>query len=127
MTSQSPSQAEGIADDSPIKDIIDSLCGLQINDAPSVASCHVASETTVLESSDAAISTGYGKIVEFLLQHGYLAATANSSLFIKSRNRQLSIVLIYVDNLIITRDDLKEVDWTRKNLSVRFQMKELGV
>ncbi|XP_058075661.1 uncharacterized mitochondrial protein AtMg00810-like [Magnolia sinica] len=33
---------------------------------------------------------------------------------------------MYVDNLIITGDDDGEIERTRENMSVRFQMKELG-
>ena len=36
------------------------------------------------------------------------------------------VVLVYVDDIIITGDDADEVQRTRANLSVRFQMKELG-
>lgn len=35
-------------------------------------------------------------------------------------------MLIYVDDLIITGDNVEEMSRTRKNLMVRFQMKELG-
>ena len=68
----------------------------------------------------------YGKIVEFLIHSGYGVAPANSSLFVKAREGKLAIILIYVDDLIITRDDVNEIRQTKKNLSVRFQMKELG-
>ena len=68
----------------------------------------------------------YGKIAEFLLQSGYSVAPADSSLLVKPRDEKLAIVLIYVDDLIITRDDDWEMQQTKANLSVRFQMKELG-
>ena len=35
-------------------------------------------------------------------------------------------MLVYVDDLIITGDDEREIYQTRENLSVRFQMKEIG-
>lgn len=35
-------------------------------------------------------------------------------------------VLVYADDLIITRDDENEVQRTKRNLSVKFQMKEFG-
>ena len=38
----------------------------------------------------------------------------------------MAIVLVYVDDLIITGDDEWEIQQTKANLSVRFQMKELG-
>ncbi|KAI3500109.1 hypothetical protein L1887_35925 [Cichorium endivia] len=68
----------------------------------------------------------YGKIAEFLTRSGYSVAHADSSLFIKEKEGKLAVVLVYVDDLIITGDDEKEIRLTRENLSVRFQMKELG-
>ena len=44
----------------------------------------------------------------------------------KSKDGRLAIVLVYVDDLIITGDYSEEIQMTRENLSVRFQMKELG-
>ena len=35
-------------------------------------------------------------------------------------------MLVYVDDLIITGDNIEEIRQTRENLSIRFQMKELG-
>ena len=44
----------------------------------------------------------------------------------KECNGKLAIVLVYVDDLIITGDDKEVVCQIRSNLSLRFQMKELG-
>ena len=68
----------------------------------------------------------YGKIAEFLVQSGYTPATADSSLFVKNNGDKIATVLVYVDDLIITGDLVEEISQTRENLSVRFQMKELG-
>ena len=68
----------------------------------------------------------YGKIVEFLTQSGYSVAYVDSSLFVKAREGKLAIVLVYVDDLIVTGDDEREIHRTKENLSVRFQIKELG-
>ena len=51
----------------------------------------------------------YGKIAEFLTRSGYSVAHADSSLFTKERKGKLAIVLVYVDDLIITRDDIREI------------------
>ncbi|KAE8673443.1 Detected protein of unknown function [Hibiscus syriacus] len=67
----------------------------------------------------------YGKIAEFLTKSGYSVTPANSSLFIKANEGKLAIVLVYVDDLIITGNDEAEIRQTKENLSVRFQMKEL--
>ncbi|KAE8681852.1 hypothetical protein F3Y22_tig00111303pilonHSYRG00095 [Hibiscus syriacus] len=68
----------------------------------------------------------YGKIAEFLTKSGYSVTPADSSLFVKANEGKLAIVLVYVDDLIITGDDEAEILQTKDNLSVRFQMKELG-
>ncbi|KAE8724613.1 tir-nbs resistance protein [Hibiscus syriacus] len=68
----------------------------------------------------------YGKIAEFLTKSGYSVTPADSSLFVKANEGKLAIVLVYVDDLIITGDDEAEIFQTKENLSVRFQMKELG-
>ncbi|KAK9185737.1 hypothetical protein WN943_026096 [Citrus x changshan-huyou] len=68
----------------------------------------------------------YGKIAEFLTQSGYSVTSADSSLFVKANGERIAIVLVYVDDLIITGDDVEEIFRTKENLSVRFQMKELG-
>ncbi|KAL5769820.1 hypothetical protein ACOSP7_013974 [Xanthoceras sorbifolium] len=68
----------------------------------------------------------YGKIAEFLTRSGYLVTSADSSLFAKAKGGKIAIVLVYVDDLIITGDDVEEICRTKENLSVRFQMKELG-
>ncbi|KAE8708930.1 hypothetical protein F3Y22_tig00110332pilonHSYRG00561 [Hibiscus syriacus] len=68
----------------------------------------------------------YGKIAEFLTKSGYSVTPADSSLFVKDNEGKLAIVLVYVDDLIITGDDEAEILQTKENLSVRFQMKELG-
>ncbi|KAF7834575.1 Retrovirus-related Pol polyprotein from transposon RE1 [Senna tora] len=53
-------------------------------------------------------------------------APADSSLFVKIVGKKLAIVLVYVDDLILTGDCEEESLQTKENLSVRFQMKELG-
>jgi len=70
--------------------------------------------------------TWYGKIAEFLTYSGYSMTSADCSVFVKSVNTKLAIVLVYVDDLIITGDYEEEILLIKQNLSVRFQMKELG-
>ena len=68
----------------------------------------------------------YGKIGEFLLQSGFKVAPSDSSLFVKEKKNRLVIVLVYVDDLIITGDFSEEIQRTRENISVRFKMKKIG-
>ncbi|GJY60113.1 PLAC8 family protein [Tanacetum coccineum] len=51
----------------------------------------------------------YGKIAEFLIFSGYSVTSADSSLFVKSIKGKLVVVLVYVDDLIITGDCEEEI------------------
>lgn len=68
----------------------------------------------------------YGKIFEFLTVSGYSIAPADSSLFVKDQNGKTYVVLVYVDDLIVTGDDLEEMKRIQADLGTRFQMKDLG-
>jgi hypothetical protein len=68
----------------------------------------------------------YGKIGEFLIQNDFEVAPSDSSLFVNFKEGRIAIVLVYVDDLIITGDNFEEIQRIRKNLSIRFQMEELG-
>ena len=60
------------------------------------------------------------------MHSSFKVAPSDSSLFVKTKDGRLPIVLVYVDDLIITRNYSGEIQKTRENLSDRFQMKELG-
>lgn len=50
----------------------------------------------------------------------------NSSLLVKVNEGKIAIVLVYVDDLIITGDCEEGILQRKENLSICFQMKELG-
>lgn len=68
----------------------------------------------------------YGKIAEYLQFCGYLASDSDSSLFVKKQGTLHMIVLLYVDDMIITGNNEQEVAKLRAELSIRFEMKDLG-
>ena len=96
--------------------------GFQSEDHPE----HVCKLRKALYGLRQAPRAWYGKIAEFLTHSGYSVTSADSSLFVKAKGGRTAIVLVYVDDLIITGDCEEENLQTKKNLSVRFQMKELG-
>lgn len=51
---------------------------------------------------------------------------SDSSLFIKLESNAYLLILLYVDDMIITGDNELEISNLRKDLSVRFEMKNLG-
>lgn len=52
--------------------------------------------------------------------------TANAGLFARETGKEVPIVLVYVDNLIITGDSIEVVSQVKENLYTRFHMKDLG-
>ena len=52
--------------------------------------------------------------------------SADCSLFVRAREGKLVIILVYVDDLIIIRDDEAEIQQIQATLSICFQMKALG-
>ena len=51
----------------------------------------------------------YEKIDEFLVQSGFKVAPSDSTLFVKEKESRLVIILVYVDDLIITGDFSEEI------------------
>lgn len=51
---------------------------------------------------------------------------ADASMFIKTSGDKVVVVVVYVDDLIITGDDLDGINQVKQNLSIRFHMKDLG-
>ncbi|CAM8900101.1 unnamed protein product [Rhodiola kirilowii] len=68
----------------------------------------------------------FGKIAEFLQFCGYHSTDADSSLFVKKNGDVHMVVLLYVDDMIVTGSREDEIAWLRGELSTRFDMKNLG-
>ncbi|KAI3789909.1 hypothetical protein L2E82_02715 [Cichorium intybus] len=68
----------------------------------------------------------FGKIAEFLEHNGYSITTADASLFVKAIGDKVAVVLVYVDDLIITGDLDEVIAQLKENLCTRFHMKDLG-
>ncbi|KAL9255783.1 Retrovirus-related Pol polyprotein from transposon RE1-like protein [Drosera capensis] len=52
----------------------------------------------------------YGKIAKFLIQSDYSVAPVESNLFVKVRDKKRIVVLVYVDDLIITGNMKRRYD-----------------
>ena len=68
----------------------------------------------------------YGKIAQYLTFCGFKTSSSDPSLFIKTHSAKYTMILLYVDDMIITGDDNAEITRLRNDLSVRFEMKNLG-
>ena len=61
-----------------------------------------------------------------LLDSGFEQSKADPCVYFQWKNGNLNIVSIYVDDLILVVDLLKDLEQTKEELSARFKMKDLG-
>lgn len=69
----------------------------------------------------------FGRFTRAMILMGYRQSQGDHTLFIKHSNSgEVTILIVYVDDIIITGDDHMERDKLRKRLSAEFDIKELG-
>jgi hypothetical protein len=68
----------------------------------------------------------FEKLTSVLLQHHYIQAPSDHSLFIKKTDLSFTILLVYVDDIILAGDSLTELDHIKSILHNSFQIKNLG-
>ena len=57
---------------------------------------------------------------------GYIASPYDSALFLRRTDKGTILLLLYVDDMIITSDDLNGIQELKDFLSQQFEMKDLG-
>ncbi len=70
--------------------------------------------------------TWSNKIGQYLVTSGFQTSNANFSLYVKKTNHGIVVIVIYVDDLIITRDSDADIFDLKKFLKQKFEMKDLG-
>lgn len=61
-----------------------------------------------------------------LCSQEYKQAPTNHTLFYKHKDEKISILIVYVDDIILTRDDKDEMERLKKILATEFGIKDLG-
>uniref|UniRef100_A0A2N9FKK9 Reverse transcriptase Ty1/copia-type domain-containing protein n=1 Tax=Fagus sylvatica TaxID=28930 RepID=A0A2N9FKK9_FAGSY len=61
-----------------------------------------------------------------LLNAGYIQSKADYSLFVRSQGHDFTSALIYVDDIILTGNNLEQIKELKKFLGDRFKLKDLG-
>jgi hypothetical protein len=68
----------------------------------------------------------FEKLTYVLLQHHYIQAPSDHSLFIKKTDLSFTLLLVYVDDIILAGDSLTEFDHIKSILHNSFKIKNLG-
>ena len=61
-----------------------------------------------------------------MLKRGYIQSNANYTLFFKHATGKVAIPIVYVDDIVITGDDIVEIIDLKKYLAQEFEVKDLG-
>ncbi|KAL6278328.1 hypothetical protein ACE6H2_021929 [Prunus campanulata] len=69
----------------------------------------------------------YAKLSSVLKAVGFQSSNADSSLFVRRRSAGILVVLIYVDDLIVTGDNVDEINKLKWHLQQKLAIKDLGV
>lgn len=68
----------------------------------------------------------YEKLSSHLLSRNFKVSNANHSLFVKIKGKNTTIVSVYVDNIIISGNNLENIKTTKLQLKEKFDIKDLG-
>ena len=68
----------------------------------------------------------FDKFTKALRQQEYVQAHSDHTLFFRHRNGKITILIVYVDDIILTGDDSEEIERLKRNLALEFEMKDLG-
>ncbi|KAM1894532.1 hypothetical protein ACFX13_043426 [Malus domestica] len=67
----------------------------------------------------------FGMFTSPMKKFRYIQSHSDHTLFLKRQNAKLTALIIYVDDMIVTGDDQKEIQRLQKYLATEFEMKEL--
>lgn len=71
--------------------------------------------------------TWFGSLTHVMVSLGYKQSQGDHTLFIKhAQNGKLTLLLVYIDDMIIVGNDEFEKKNLRKELATQFEMKDLG-
>lgn len=86
--------------------------------------CRLKKSLYGLKQSPRAWFDRFGKVVKL---QGYVQSQADHTMFYKhSSERRVAILIVYVDDIILTGDDVFELDRLKKALAREFEIKDLG-
>ena len=68
----------------------------------------------------------YDRFRNTILKRGYIKSNVDHTLFFKHAISKVPILKVYVDDIVITRDDITEIVDLKKYLTQEFEVKDLG-
>eukprot|EP01018_Ginkgo_biloba_P028553 Gb_04117 [translate_table: standard] len=89
---------------------------------------HVCCSKKALYGLKQAPRAWYEKIDRYVLNTGFVRSFADSNLYMKVRDSMsVTFVVLYVDDLLITGNDVSMISDLKKDLQINFEMTDLGL
>ncbi|GJW46010.1 RNA-directed DNA polymerase, eukaryota [Tanacetum coccineum] len=66
------------------------------------------------------------KLTQTLIEHGFIQSKSDYSLFTKTDHNSFIALLVYVDDIIITGNDVGKIEKFKAYLNTKFKIKDLG-
>jgi len=73
-----------------------------------------------------ALRAWYERFVSVIIEAGFSPSPHDPALFIHTSSRGRTLLLLYVDDMLITGDDVEHISLVKRHLSQQFQMTDLG-
>ena len=68
----------------------------------------------------------FDRFTKAIQQHGYKHAQADHTLFYKLVGKKITIMIVYVDDIIVTGNDVGKIESIKSKLALDFEMEDLG-
>jgi hypothetical protein len=68
----------------------------------------------------------FGRFRKEICSLGYQQSNADHTLFFKHHHYKITILIVYVDDIVITGDDAEEISYLKKMMAKIFEVKDLG-
>ena len=68
----------------------------------------------------------FGKFSSAMQKYDYHQSNSDHTLFLKHRQGKVTTLIVYVDDMIIMRDEVEEISRLQEHLATEFEMKSLG-
>ncbi|KAM1500064.1 hypothetical protein ACFX10_022670 [Malus domestica] len=69
----------------------------------------------------------FGRLAQSMRNYGFKQTQADHTLFLKHDGGKLRALIVYVDEMVVIRNDVEEIQKLQKYLAKEFEMKDLGI
>lgn len=68
----------------------------------------------------------FGRFTTAMKKFGYKQSNSDHTLFLKKKGNQITCLIIYVDDMVITGNNVEEISDLKRKLFLEFDIKDLG-